>query len=46
LKEYLKDGNQKSASLNRKQFGDLLARSQLATDPNMVDKLFWYFSER
>jgi hypothetical protein len=32
----LKDG------LNRQEFGNLMFRIGLGTEPNFVDKLFWY----
>ncbi len=42
LKGYLKENSGTRTALNREQFGELLARSQLGTDENMIDKLFWY----
>ncbi len=42
LKEYLKENSGTKTALSREQFGELLARSQLGTDENMIDKLFWY----
>ena len=41
LKQFLKENTGEKKGLNREQFGELLARSQLGSDENMVDKLFW-----